>query len=234
MLFDSLIDDICPKCRKPARLAGVEPHSSRHDVALHNFKCADCGFVKTKVVAFKSPEAPPQRAAYAHRDFNRAIGVKGQSMFRPLFANQNAPTIVLLVEDSPGDARLTLEMFGEASPSARLYLAADGSEAMAFLKREGHNTQAPRPELILLDINMPKMNGHEVLASIKSDDSLKLIPTIMLTTSAAEEDFVDSYRLQANCFLQKPVQFDALNRVVEHINDFWMANARLPQLALVA
>jgi two-component system, chemotaxis family, response regulator Rcp1 len=234
MLFDSLIYETCPRCHKPVTLAGVEPHSSRRDIALHNFKCADCGYVKTKVVALKPGEAPPEQAASASRDFNRAISPKGQSMVRSLFINRNTPMIILLVEDNPGDARLTLETLGDANPSVRLYVATDGSDAMAFLRREGHHTQAPRPELILLDINMPKMNGCEVLASIKSDDSLKLIPTIMLTTSAAEDDFVDSYRLQANCFLRKPVQMDALDRVVERINDFWMANARLPQLALVA
>lgn len=136
---------------------------------------------------------------------------------------------VLLVEDSPGDVRLTLETFRDANPSIRLHVAADGEEAMAFLKREGMNARAPRPDFILLDLNLPKMDGREVLARIKTDDDLKTIPTIILTTSTAEADILKSYELQANCYLSKPVQLDQFESVVKSINDFWLTKACLPQ-----
>jgi CheY-like chemotaxis protein len=155
-------------------------------------------------------------------------------MVSPLFAKENMPTIILLVEDSPGDIRLTLEAFAEANSAVRLYVTEDGREAMAFLKGEADYARAPRPELILLDLNMPKMNGREVLAAIKSDENLKLIPTVVLTTSPEEDDLVDSYRLQANCYLRKPLDLDMLEDVVKKINEFWLAEARLPQLAFVA
>ena len=118
------------------------------------------------------------------------------------------PIHVLLVEDSPGDVRLTQEAFGDANPSIHLDVASDGVEAMAFLKREGAKAQAPRPDLILLDLNLPKMDGREVLARIKKDDGLKTIPTVILTTSEAEADIVKSYQLHANCYLRKPVRLD--------------------------
>src|ERR1700723_3803924 len=110
------------------------------------------------------------------------------------------PIEVLLVEDSPGDVRLTQEAFREYSKPIRLHLAADGIEAMAFLRREGIHANAPRPDLILLDLNLPKMDGREVLAHIKEDGNLKTIPTVILTTSDAQADIVKSYQLQANCY----------------------------------
>jgi CheY-like chemotaxis protein len=134
-----------------------------------------------------------------------------------------------LVEDSPGDVRLTQEAFREANRAIHLHVASDGVEAMAFLKREGSNASAPRPDLILLDLNLPRMDGREVLAEIKSDASLKTIPTIILTTSQSEADIVKSYQLQANCYLSKPVQLDAFEVLVRSINDFWLTTARLPQ-----
>jgi len=139
---------------------------------------------------------------------------------------------VLLVEDSPGDVRLTQESFRDANPSIRLHVASDGVEAMAFLRREGRYSGAPRPDFILLDLNLPKMDGREVLASVKMDDSLKTIPTIVLTTSEAEADILKSYQLQANCYLTKPVQLDEFEGVVKSINDFWLTKARLPQRPL--
>jgi chemotaxis family two-component system response regulator Rcp1 len=102
-------------------------------------------------------------------------------------------------------------------------------EAMAFLRQEGVHVQAPRPDLILLDLNLPRMDGREVLAHIKEDDSLKLIPTVILTTSDAEKDIVKSYQLQANCYLTKPVQLDAFESLVTSINDFWLTKVKLPQ-----
>lgn len=112
---------------------------------------------------------------------------------------------VLLVEDSPGDVRLTMEAFREASTSIHLTVVSDGVEAMAFLRHEEAHVHAPRPDLNLLDLNLPKMDGHEVLALIKKDPILKMIPNVNLTTSAAEADIVKSYQLQANCYLTKPV-----------------------------
>jgi len=139
------------------------------------------------------------------------------------------PIQVLLVEDSPGDVRLTKEAFRDANQSIRLHVAPDGVEAMAFLRHEGAHTQAPRPDLILLDLNLPKMDGREVLAHIKEDEGLKTIPTVILTTSDAEADIVKSYQLQANCYLTKPVQLDAFEALVKSVNDFWLTKAKLPQ-----
>jgi CheY-like chemotaxis protein len=139
------------------------------------------------------------------------------------------PMEVLLVEDSPGDVRLTQEAFRDANRSIHLHVAADGVEAMAFLRKEGAHIHAPRPDIILLDLNLPKMDGREVLAHIKEDDSLKTIPTVILTTSDAEADIVKCYQLQANCYLSKPVQLDAFEALVKSINDFWMTKVKLPQ-----
>jgi CheY-like chemotaxis protein len=136
---------------------------------------------------------------------------------------------VLLVEDSPGDVRLTREAFREANGSIHLHVASDGIEAMEFLRQEGVHANAPRPDFILLDLNLPKMDGRQVLSLIKNDERLKTIPTIVLTTSSAEEDIVRSYQLQANCYLSKPVQLDEFDAVVRSINDFWLIRARLPQ-----
>src|ERR1700687_4806929 len=111
---------------------------------------------------------------------------------------EGMPTEVLLVEDSPGDVRLTQEAFRDANRSVHLHVASDGVEAMAFLRREGANVHAPRPDIILLDLNLPRMDGREVLSHIKEDDSLKTIPTIILTTSEADADILKRYKLQAN------------------------------------
>jgi chemotaxis family two-component system response regulator Rcp1 len=138
------------------------------------------------------------------------------------------PLHVLLVEDSPGDVRLTQEAFRDANAVIQLHVACDGVEAMSFLRRQGGNADAPRPDLILLDLNMPKMDGRQVLAQIKTDENLKTIPTVILTTSDADADIVNSYQLQANCYLTKPVRFDAFEALVKSINDFWLTNVRLP------
>ena len=141
------------------------------------------------------------------------------------------PIDVLLVEDSPGDVRLTQEAFRDANKAVKLHVATDGVEAMAFLRREGAHADAPRPDLILLDLNLPKMDGREVLAHIKEDADLKTIPTVILTTSVAEADIVKSYQLQANCYLSKPVQLDEFETLVKSINDFWLTKVKLPQQA---
>jgi CheY-like chemotaxis protein len=142
---------------------------------------------------------------------------------------EGKPIEVLLVEDSPGDVRLTQEALRDSNRSLHLHVASDGIEAMAFLRREGDHARAPRPDLILLDLNLPRMDGREVLAQIKSDESLRMIPTIILTTSEAEADIVKSYQLQANCFLSKPVQLDDFEALVKSINDFWLTKVKLPQ-----
>jgi len=142
---------------------------------------------------------------------------------------EGMPIQVLLVEDNPGDVRLTQEAFRDANRSIHLHVASDGVEAMAFLRQKGADAQAPRPDLILLDLNLPKMDGRAVLADIKKDDNLKTIPTVILTTSESEEDILQSYQLQANCYLSKPVQLDEFEAVVKSINDFWLTKAKLPR-----
>lgn len=138
------------------------------------------------------------------------------------------PLDVLLVDDSPGDVRLTREAFRDANSTVRLHVVSDGVEAMAFLRQEGEHAVAPRPDLILLDLNLPRMDGREVLERVKSDVSLQTIPTVILTTSQAEADILKSYELQANSYVCKPVQFEAFGRLVKSINDFWLTNAKLP------
>jgi chemotaxis family two-component system response regulator Rcp1 len=136
---------------------------------------------------------------------------------------------VLLVEDNPGDVRLTQEIFRDASRAVHLHVACDGIEAMAFLKRLAPHADAPRPDLVLLDLNLPRMDGREVLARIKADDNLRSIPTVILTTSKAEADIEKCYQLQANCYLTKPVELGEFESLVKSITDFWLTKARLPQ-----
>jgi len=138
---------------------------------------------------------------------------------------------VLLVEDSPGDVRLTREAFRDAKTNINLHVATDGVAAMAFLRHEGDHSRAPRPDFILLDLNLPKMDGREVLAHIKEDDDLKTIPTIILTTSEAEVDILKSYQLQANCYINKPVQLEAFEAIVKSVDYFWATTAKLPPRA---
>jgi two-component system, chemotaxis family, response regulator Rcp1 len=148
-----------------------------------------------------------------------------------IIGGDGMPIEVLLVEDNPGDVRLMREAFIEANKTINLHVAADGLEAMAFLRCEGGHANAPRPHLILLDLNLPKMDGREVLAQIKADPSLKLIPTVILTTSDAGADILKSYELQANCYLTKPVQLEAFESLVKSINEFWLTKVKLPRVA---
>ena len=135
---------------------------------------------------------------------------------------------ILLVEDSAGDIRLTKEAFLDANATIQLHVVMDGVDAMAFLRREGQHTRAPRPDLILLDLNLPRLDGREVLARIKTDDELRSIPTVILTTSEADTDILRSYQLHANCYLKKPVLLEAFEGLVGSINDFWLRKASLP------
>jgi chemotaxis family two-component system response regulator Rcp1 len=139
------------------------------------------------------------------------------------------PAQVLLVDDSPGDVRLTREAFRDANSSLVLSVATDGVEAMAFLRREGDYVAAPRPDFILLDLNLPRMDGREVLEQIKKDDGLRTIPTVILTTSDSEVDILRSYELNANAYLRKPVTLEAFESLVRSVNEFWLNKAMLPQ-----
>ena len=136
---------------------------------------------------------------------------------------------ILLVEDNPGDVRLTMEALRDAKVRNNLHVVADGVEAMNFLRREGTYREAPRPDLILLDLNLPKKDGREVLAEIKADDHLRTIPVVILTTSQAEQDIVRSYNLHANCYVTKPVDLDQFIKVVRSIEDFWLTIVTIPR-----
>jgi CheY-like chemotaxis protein len=136
---------------------------------------------------------------------------------------------VLLVEDNPGDVRLTLEAFRETNGAVVLHVASDGVEALAFLRREGHHAAAPRPDFILLDLNLPRMDGREALMHIKEDPDLRTIPTVILTTSESGADVQRSYELNANAYLKKPVTLAAFESLVRSINDFWLTKVMLPQ-----
>jgi CheY-like chemotaxis protein len=138
------------------------------------------------------------------------------------------PFEILLVEDNPGDIRLTREALSEARVQNHLSVAMDGVEAIAMLRREGEHERAPRPDLILLDLNLPRMNGREVLEEIKADEVLRNIPVVILTTSQAEHDVLDAYRLSANAYVTKPVELEQFLRVVQSIEEFWLEIVRLP------
>jgi chemotaxis family two-component system response regulator Rcp1 len=140
----------------------------------------------------------------------------------------NRPLEVLLVEDSPGDVRLTQEAFRDAHAHIHLHVASDGIEAMAFLRHEGTQDNTPCPDFILLDLNLPKMDGREVLVQIKEDNILQTIPVVILTTSDAEIDVMKSYQLQANGYLVKPVQLEDFITLIISVNDFWLTKATLP------
>jgi chemotaxis family two-component system response regulator Rcp1 len=140
----------------------------------------------------------------------------------------NWPVEILLVEDNPADARLIREAVSSGRSRSNLSVAKDGVEAMTYLRREGKFSGATRPDLILLDLNLPKKDGREVLAEIKADASLRLIPVVVLTGSTAEEDVVRAYGLYANCYVTKPGELRQFMKVVKSIEDFWLATARLP------
>ena len=138
------------------------------------------------------------------------------------------PVQILLVEDSPGDIRLTREVLRDAKIANELHIVGDGDSAMKFLRREGEHSDAPRPDLILLDLNLPRKDGREVLGELKEDAELHRIPVIVLTTSAAEQDILRSYDLQAACYITKPIDLDEFIAVVRSIESFWLSIVRLP------
>jgi len=139
------------------------------------------------------------------------------------------PVEVLLVEDNPGDVRLMVEALKDAKVNNNLHVVCNGEEAMEFLQREGDYAGAVVPDLVMLDLNLPKKDGREVLAEIKEDPDLKHIPVVVITTSAAEEDILKSYKLHANCYITKPVNFEQFIKVVHSIEDFWLTVVRLPK-----
>lgn len=140
----------------------------------------------------------------------------------------SGPVEILLVEDNPGDMRLTQEALKEGKVYSNLHWARDGVEALEFLRNQGKHVKAPRPDIILLDLNLPKKDGREVLSVIKNDEQLKNIPVVILTTSKAEEDVVRSYNLHANCYVTKPVDLEKFISVVHAIDRFWLTIVTLP------
>lgn len=142
--------------------------------------------------------------------------------------DNNRPVEILLVEDNPGDERLTREALKEGKVYNNLHWVKDGVEAMAFLKREGKYREVPRPDIVLLDLNLPKKDGREVLQEIKTDPDLKRIPVVVLTTSKAEEDVMKTYNLHANCYVTKPVDLEKFIVVVRSIDVFWLTIVTLP------
>ena len=137
---------------------------------------------------------------------------------------------ILLVEDNPGDVRLAIEALKESKLLNKLYQVEDGIKAMAFLRQEGEYSDVPRPDLVLLDLNLPRKNGREVLAEIKADETLKRIPVVILTVSRAEEDVLKSYNLHANCYISKPFDMEQFVKVVKSIENFWFSIVKLPPL----
>jgi chemotaxis family two-component system response regulator Rcp1 len=142
--------------------------------------------------------------------------------------NGGRPIEILLVEDNPGDVRLTVEALKEGKVSNHLHVAKDGVEALAFLRQEGKYADAHRPDVILLDLNLPKKDGREVLEEIKADEHLRRIPVVVLTTSSSEQDVLRSYDLHANCYITKPVDLEQFMDVVKGIEDFWLSVVKLP------
>jgi chemotaxis family two-component system response regulator Rcp1 len=140
----------------------------------------------------------------------------------------HSPIEILLVEDNPGDVRLTQEVLKEGRIRNTLNVVTDGVEALAFLRREGAYADAPPQDMVLLDLNLPRMDGREVLAEIKGDPELRKIPVVVLTTSSAEVDILKAYDLHANCYITKPVDLDQFENVVRSIEDFWLAIVKLP------
>jgi chemotaxis family two-component system response regulator Rcp1 len=190
---------------------------------------AHAPFLETGSVEALPPSAPSSDAIPGE---SQAPGPLGRHSDRkvPFEASSVHPNCaqILLVEDNPGDARLTREVFAEGRITNDLHVVSDGVEALRFLRAEGPYAGAPRPDLILLDLNLPRMDGREVLATIKADPALRTIPVVVLSTSAADRDIDQSYQLHANSFITKPVDLDQFITVVRSIESFWLTIVRLP------
>jgi two-component system, chemotaxis family, response regulator Rcp1 len=170
----------------------------------------------------------------AHRPQGRFDSSASKECLNTASQQKLSPAQVLLVEDSPGDVRLMREAFHGVNANVDLHVATDGVEAMNFLRRRGCHINAPRTDLVLLDLNLPRLDGREVLALVKKDSTLKTIPIVVLSTSAAEADINTSYDLRANCYFTKPVDLDDFDDLVKRINDFWIERVKLPRRAHVA
>jgi len=142
--------------------------------------------------------------------------------------NLNDPIEILLVEDDPAHARLTIEAFKEGKILNRLSIVEDGEDALAYLRQEGRYTTAARPDLVLLDLNLPKKDGRELLAELKADQKLRRIPVVILTVSKSEEDVLKAYELHANCYITKPIGLEEFMNVVKSVEDFWLSIVKLP------
>jgi len=140
------------------------------------------------------------------------------------------PIEILLIEDNPGDIRLALEAFNECKFNVNIQIATDGAEALDYMYKKGRFTNAATPDLILLDLNLPKKSGMEILVKLKGDNELKVIPIIILTTSQAEQDLMACYKLHANCFVNKPFEYKAFVKLVEGIGTFWLNTVKLPKV----
>ena len=145
-------------------------------------------------------------------------------------AADSKPIEILLVEDNPGDVRLTVEALREGRVANQLHVVEDGVEAMLFLRRAGRYADVPRPDLILLDLNLPRKDGREVLAELKQDADLRRIPVVVLTSSAAEQDIMQAYNLYANCYITKPVDLEQFLKIIRSIEDFWLIVVKLPSV----
>ncbi|MDD4858760.1 MAG: response regulator [Dehalococcoidales bacterium] len=145
-----------------------------------------------------------------------------------MYQGDNKIVDILLVEDNPGDVRLAMEALKESKVRNNVFVVEDGVEAMSFLHHEGKYAGVPRPDLILLDLNLPRKSGREVLAEVKSDEELKRIPVVVLTVSRSEEDILKSYDLHANCYITKPIDFEQFMKITRTIEDFWLTIVRLP------
>ncbi len=140
----------------------------------------------------------------------------------------NKPIEIMVIEDNPGDIRLIEEVFKDAQIKNNMQIAQDGEKALEMLRNKGEHSQDTRPDLILLDLNLPKMDGRELLKEIKEDENLKCIPVIILTTSNAQEDIIETYKNNANCYINKPFDFDQFIRVIKTIEEFWLNTVKLP------
>jgi len=162
-------------------------------------------------------------------ELSKAFDAKPQPRDKPMTSHSHGEQIeILLVEDSPDDADLTIDALREGKVRNRISHVEDGVEAMAFLRRQGKHASAPRPDLILLDLNLPRKNGREVLAEIKQDPDLRRIPVVIMTSSDDEKDIVAAYNLHVNCYVTKPVDLDQFVRVVKSIEHFWFTIVKLP------
>jgi two-component system, chemotaxis family, response regulator Rcp1 len=178
-------------------------------------------------------EAPRQERIVVYLDLPKITGIEALEKTKNHPEIGHTPMDILLVDDNPGDVRLMVEALKEALPAARLSVAVDGTEALRFLRREGRYYKAPRPDMIFLDLRMPKKTGFDVLEEVKQDPALASIPIVVQTSSAAAVDVERAYSLHANCYITKPADLDELSRTMRVLAEFWMTIAKLPDGGIV-